>query len=99
MSPVSGFNSETGIAADVQCLGELGHHCTCRRRFHRSAHSHEVVLHIDHDHGGLLRVNHVNLHALPPCIRNSDDLLPMTSVASARAHLFSTRSLVSFSAC
>src|SRR2546427_9699067 len=81
---------DLGIAADVQCFGELGHHCTCRRRFHRSARSHEVVLHIDHDHGSLLRVNHVNLHDLPPRIRNSDVILPMTTVASAGAYLRAT---------
>src|SRR5437762_13001594 len=81
---------DLGLAADVQRFGELGHHCTCRRRFHRSARSHEVVLHIDHDHGGLLRVNYVNLHDLPPRIRNSDVIWPMTTVASAGAYLLST---------
>src|SRR5947208_3135217 len=68
MSRIDDF--DLGLAADVQRFGELGHHCTCRRRFHGRARSHEVVLHIDHDHGGLLRVNHVNLHDLPPLCRS-----------------------------
>jgi len=77
---------DVGIAADVQRFGELGHYSTCRRRFHRRARSHEVVLHIDDDHGGLLRVNHVNLHDLPPRLSTSDVLLPMTTGASAGAY-------------
>src|SRR5882672_8522479 len=42
-----------------------------------------------HDHCGLLRVNHLNLHDSPPRIRNSDVILPMTTVASAEAYLLS----------
>ena len=42
---------------------------------------------VDHEHCGLLRVNHLNLHDLPPRIKNSDVILPMTTVASAGALL------------
>jgi hypothetical protein len=60
------------IAADSQRLGELGDNVTSRRRFHSCAGSNKVVLHIDHNHRGLLWINNVNMHGfLPPARRPS----------------------------
>jgi hypothetical protein len=59
---VDDFDSD--VAADLKRFGEFRHDVSRRRGLHRCTMSHEVVLHIDYDHGRLLGIDYINLHDL-----------------------------------
>jgi hypothetical protein len=55
-------HTNPSIAANPQGFGELRYHGPRGRRFHRRARGDEIVLHIDHNHRCLGRIDLIDLH-------------------------------------